>query len=263
MNASPPAQEQSLPSGLAQDQPSSRQQDDASVSPAEARAVRAWKESPFAIGYTLPTWQDERVGINEACLAYSRGDPSGYACSAYICSKLGAGRVGNMFVLRQTEEDVELASGQRTRRPRLVYMVGPYWTCMAFGTIPLILIVSFWAASQKLGKASKFVALAWLIVFACTIFSLLNVACRNPGIMYRYKERPSDGADWTWNDQALTFRPKKALYDPTCAVVVEDFDHVCPWTGTAIGKRNLMWFYLFQCSIFAAIVFDIALFVSY
>ena len=24
-----------------------------------------------------------------------------------------------------------------------------------------------------------------------------------------------------------------------CGVVIEEFDHVCPWTGTAIGKRNM------------------------
>ena len=30
-----------------------------------------------------------------------------------------------------------------------------------------------------------------------------------------------------------------------CGVVVEDYDHTCPWTGTAIGKGNIKWFYLF------------------
>jgi len=28
-------------------------------------------------------------------------------------------------------------------------------------------------------------------------------------------------------------------------VVIEDYDHLCPWTGTGIGKKNMLAFKLF------------------
>jgi hypothetical protein len=226
------------------------------------QALEHWRQSPFAVGFTKPTWKDEVMTFRDACLACTAGanrDTSSYICSAFLCSKLNAGRVGNMFVLRQRDEEYVLENGERKKRPRLICVAGPYWTFMAFITMPLILIVSAWTAFRKVNEVSIIVTFVWLFLLLGLVFSLLNVACRDPGIMYRCPERPPECDDWTWNDQALTFRPRNALYDPTCAVVVEEFDHTCPWTGTAIGKKNIMWFWAFQFFLFAALVLDIVL----
>ena len=40
-----------------------------------------------------------------------------------------------------------------------------------------------------------------------------------------------------------------AIYCRDCGVVVRGYDHLCPWTGTAIGERNLRCFYTFVGSV--------------
>ena len=110
--------------------------------------VKKWKESPFAVGLTEPTWEAERMNMS----ASSRGgrknddlpivddeylpkDTTGcLCCSAIVCSYLGAGRVGNMAVLSSSTEWVEFVeqdeeTGEETvtryTRPRLHWVVGP------------------------------------------------------------------------------------------------------------------------------------------
>tara|TARA_B110000971_G_scaffold206794_1_gene230382 strand:- start:161 stop:343 length:183 start_codon:yes stop_codon:yes gene_type:complete len=50
-----------------------------------------------------------------------------------------------------------------------------------------------------------------------------------------------------------------AVYDSECGCIVEEFDHVCPWTGTAIGKKNMSAFKFFVSGICVLIVVDILL----
>ncbi|KAL3905046.1 MAG: hypothetical protein SGILL_009833, partial [Bacillariaceae sp.] len=64
-------------------------------------------------------------------------------------------------------------------------------------------------------------------------------------VLYRHAEPPPDTDDWRWNDQAKTYRPPKSRFDRETQVVIEGFDHTCPWTGTAIGSRNMLWFRIF------------------
>jgi hypothetical protein len=74
------------------------------------------------------------------------------------------------------------------------------------------------------------------------------VSCRNPGILYRHAQPPPtqsssssnttgneqheqqqqaqwESQQWRWNDQAKSYRPPKARFDPETQVVVEGFDH--------------------------------------
>ena len=50
-----------------------------------------------------------------------------------------------------------------------------------------------------------------------------------------------------WNEQVGSYRPPDAMYCRECQVLIEDYDHFCPWTGTGIGKRNKMAFKCFMC----------------
>ena len=68
-----------------------------------------------------------------------------------------------------------------------------------------------------------------------------------------------DDGEWIWNDQALTFRPRKAKYDSTCACVFEKYDHTCPWTGTAIAKNNIVPFRIFVMLVVVMLLFNIVL----
>ena len=107
--------------------------------------VLKWKESPFAVGLTEPTWEAERLGLSTRGRKnddlpilddeYLPKDTTGcLCCSAVVCSFLGAGRVGNMVVLSSTtewvehvEQDLETGEEKVTRytRPKLNWVVGP------------------------------------------------------------------------------------------------------------------------------------------
>ena len=112
---------------------------------AESEQIRTkqWQESYFACGCTLSTWEAEYVQLKEngwkgecAKIMDNKSNntvPCG-CCSAIICSALGAGRVGNIAVLKQsnewvTEEVPDEENGrtktERSTRPRLDFVVGP------------------------------------------------------------------------------------------------------------------------------------------
>ena len=112
---------------------------------------KIWKESPFAVGLTEPTWEAERLSMsgkrkdrddedndNQPIMYdedYLQKDTTGcLCCSAVVCSYLGAGRVGNMVVLNastewveEVEQDEETGEEKVTRytRPKLNWVVGP------------------------------------------------------------------------------------------------------------------------------------------
>jgi hypothetical protein len=110
---------------------------------AENHLIRAkqWQESYFARGCTLSTWDAEYVqlkdnGLKGTCSKVMDGNdnvPCG-CCSAILCSAMGAGRVGNFAILKQsnewvTEEVPDEENGgtktERSTRPRLDFIVGP------------------------------------------------------------------------------------------------------------------------------------------
>ena len=115
--------------------------------------VKAWKESPFATGFVPQTWEEEyhnyRTNPKGECMKIVDNEsntPCG-CCSAMACSMLGAARVGNMAVFKQStewvDEVIEDENGetttQRSTRPKLHCVIGPYWPMLLFVTYPLIL----------------------------------------------------------------------------------------------------------------------------
>mmetsp|Transcript_18324 Transcript_18324/g.53563 ORF Transcript_18324/g.53563 Transcript_18324/m.53563 type:complete len:218 (-) Transcript_18324:181-834(-) len=167
-------------------------------------------------------------------------------------------RVGNLVVLFQLP-------AKPGETPRLLCVVGPYWPMMMCITTPLILAPCVGVVIY----AWPFVHYGVIIGFCCfaafTLTALWCTACSNPGLVPRYEERPPHAdSNWSWNDQTRTFRPRTARYVDDCGVLVDRYDHTCPWTGTAIGGGNIKYFYLFTGSIvplvFAVvIVFIVAL----
>lgn len=163
-----------------------------------------------------------------------------------------ARRVGNMTVLCETQ----LKSGDR----RLHAVVGPYWPMMAFVTFPVIILVSLLVAVMMLPHMPRPVQVVYWLLTLWVCLALLRVACTDPGIFRRVWKKPSSSqAVWLYSTQGQTWRPKHALYSRDCNVIVEGFDHTCPWTGTAIGKGNLDAFDCFTRSIVVLAFFDILL----
>ena len=101
---------------------------------------KIWRENFYAVGFTEPTWVEEyekyRKNMRKECCD-AAGDSDGLpciCCSAAVCSLIGAGRVGNMAVLKQStewvEEEEDPGDGsepviRRFTRPRLDIVVGP------------------------------------------------------------------------------------------------------------------------------------------
>lgn len=249
--------------------------------------IRHWKESPYAVGLVEPTWADELTRhkisehINSGPCGESCNDDTDPTCGcisfgAIVCSRLGAKRVGNMAVLKESVESVEdevneeeeideeNPDGRRGKRivsrRKIDLVVGPYWPMLIFVTYPLIFGVSFWAAYAGLpGKHPLFI-LFWFCSTMGLVVALFQTGFRDPGIMLRKREAPNGDANssgWRWNDQALTWRPRGAFYDSDCACVVEKFDHTCPWTGTAIGKKNMAPFQSFVGLVFFNLILDV------
>lgn len=71
------------------------------------------------------------------------------------------------------------------------------------------------------------------------------------------KERGERTGRWVWNDQASSWRPQLAGYDRDVNAIVTRFDHVCPFTGTAIGQLNIRSFYMFTFAIQVLIYFSL------
>ena len=260
--------------------------------------VKKWKESPFACGLTESTWRDEQR--RESSTRLLPPDESGcLCCSAYICAWLGATRVGNMAVLKQSQEWVEEivedeetgeTTTRRFSRPRLDIVVGPYWPMLVFVTYGIIFGLSIWTFQMGIwGKGKPPVLIfAWFCLTMGLIAALALTGCRDPGILYRTREEPPNDS-WRWSDPADSYRPRNAWFDADTGVVVEGFDHTyvktdhcslgvmlallgqyplltllisngenrCPWTGTAIGKKNMLSFQFFVCLVFVCMIMDI------
>lgn len=203
--------------------------------------LKHWQESPFATGLTEPTWLDESRKPCKPSKGYGdseleRDHTGCLCCSAWVCSRLGVERVGNMSVLKASEEHVEEItideeSGEMVvrsyTRPVIHMVVGPFWPMLFFITYPLIFVASWYSFKLLLkGNLSIVLIFVWALCTISLIISLALTACSDPGILYKHPNPPPQEENtWRWTDQAMSYRPRRAYYDPDCAVVVRDFDH--------------------------------------
>ena len=234
-----------------------------------------WRASAWAVGCVDPTWghtkqsaarrrKQRRSGeIHDARSSRQQEFEVYLTFASWICAAVGAKRVGNMAILIG---DVELGGEDGSEEvPRLSCVLGPYWPVNLLLVFPFVVALSLVVIIFGLPQQHPAIVAAWAVLTSCLLMSMVCVSCRDPGILRRHTEKPADiegGEDWIWNDQALTYRPKKAKYDPECACIFEEFDHVCPWTGTAIAGKNICCFRLFVTLIMGTIVFDVILLVS-
>ena len=158
------------------------------------------------------------------------------------CSRLGNFTVVLERLFQRDEKDPQ-------REPWLI--VGPYWPfCLALTTslmvlVPVVIVVVFWSVLPWYCKG-PFLGLQLVALAA-----LVSVGCRNPGLVPHLSNEPEESVNgdrkhkWVFNDLTGGWRPRGAQYDRDVNAVVQDFDHVCPFTGTAIGGGNLKCFYCF------------------
>uniref|UniRef100_A0A7S0H426 Palmitoyltransferase n=1 Tax=Amorphochlora amoebiformis TaxID=1561963 RepID=A0A7S0H426_9EUKA len=161
-------------------------------------------------------------------------------------------RVGNMHVILET-----MREGKR----KILCVMGPFWPCTILITYPIFTLVglglghTFWVVGYPLP-----LLIVWYVVVGFVLSCLGLTACCDPGILRRQSKRMH--SDWIWTKQTSSFRPRKAVYCRDCNCVIEEYDHVCPWTGTAIGKRNMCFFQAFVSSCAIMFVFAIVVVVA-
>ena len=193
---------------------------------------------------------DDAPGDDDACMR---------ACnciSARVCRALGARKLGHLAVLATTTRPRDGAT-------ELACVAGPFWPFTACITFPLIIVVETFAALYLLPRHSAWLVMLWALSLSLMVGGLLGTSCRDPGVLRRTLEKPErGGGGWRWSDQARTYRPPGAQYDSDCGVVIEGFDHVCPWTGTGIGARNMNAFHTFVSCLCVCLIFDVLLLVG-
>mmetsp|Transcript_34349 Transcript_34349/g.39132 ORF Transcript_34349/g.39132 Transcript_34349/m.39132 type:complete len:253 (-) Transcript_34349:411-1169(-) len=167
----------------------------------------------------------------------------------YFC--FCARRLGNMFIL------LEKSDG----RPCIV--AGPCWPFCMGVTVPLILGISalvciFILFNNTVGLP-LWVAYIYIVIVGLVILTLFMVSCRDPGLMERVTDPEAGEGGWFWNEQVGSFRPPGALYCRECEVLIEGYDHLCPWTGTGIGHGNMLAFKAFVVGVNLLCYFSIAL----
>ncbi len=256
----------------------------------ESIAYRHWRNSSYAVRCIPPTWEDEiqtrrnalvtsgessRNICTHACHHHNIDDNQSMCCclilSGYLCGSqyINAKRLGNMVVLKEeleeevgggmlTDEEDSPKKKNNTTRSRVVWMLGPYWPFLFCVTYPLVYGISFLTLIVAIPKQHSSILLLWVLCTGALFYNLFNVSCRDPGILRRHSEPPANHG-WRWHEETMSYIPRGAVYDPDCGCVIEEYDHVCPWTGTAIGKRNMPAFQGFVAMILLCMVLDILL----
>jgi len=200
--------------------------------------------------YAVSTrWEHQNTARQEKIA--NRGKNSCY-CAPCTCSVedfynyccCGARRrVGGMFFL------LERPDGSP------IIVAGPCWPFCTFITVPLILLVAALVSYFIIFGYGGYAVMPWwvsLIYFPfviLTLVALFLVSCRDPGMVEKVPDEEAAANGWYWNEQTSSFRPPGAMYCRECKVLIQDYDHLCPWTGTGIGKGNMLAFKVFVASI--------------
>lgn len=221
------------------------------------------------------------------CTAGNTGKVAPYYANTPLCTFRGYGpcvfslcgssyrcftRVGNMTILLERLSPSNRVSGDTERASldrHLVCLVGPYWPfCLATVVAPTV-VVTVLMVSLFWSVVPRPALLSFIALVSVAMLALCLTSCRDPGLVRHYPEEPEESKaeppgtrpskKWVFNDITNSWRPRGCQYDREVNAVVRNFDHVCPFTGTAIGGGNLYSFYVFVGAIMVALYFSIGI----
>mmetsp|Transcript_27381 Transcript_27381/g.46337 ORF Transcript_27381/g.46337 Transcript_27381/m.46337 type:complete len:277 (-) Transcript_27381:547-1377(-) len=217
-----------------QSQPTTSNSADANPNVKKIYAVSVrWEREQERLRQELDAATDP-VTNKRPCLTFTIEDFHKYFC---CCAR----RVGSFFFLLERKDGSPIIAA------------GPCWPFCTLVTVPLILVLStlvmvFIVFNKNSGMPWWF-ALIYCPILAFVLIALFCVSCRDPGLMERVADEETAEQGWFWNEQVGSYRPAGAMYCREGKALIMDFDHVCPWTGTAIGRNNMLQFRLFVFSV--------------
>merc|ERR1712216_623780 len=113
-------------------------------------------------------------------------------------------------------------------------VLGPYWhflliTLIVMSTITALIYASVLprhlTVERSVGLGLSVLA---LVALMCTAMS-------DPGIYPRHSKPLEDS--WTYSEYAQSYRPAGVIYCQQCQVLIEEYNHFCPWSGIVIGRE--------------------------
>ena len=195
-----------------------------------------------------------RIEFAERTSPHPRPASCGYdqaRCISEGCFGARWRRIGEFIVL----------SERRDGSLRLV--IGPYWHYALVHTVPAILLPAGLVAGFILPRMHWAVAAAYAALVAWTLGWLALTSTSDPGIAVRVPQQPPDRKQWIYSDQTASWRHVDTKYAIECGALVEGFDHVCPWTGTAIGRQNMPYYWRFVLSAASLLVVTLGLVIAF
>mmetsp|Transcript_9178 Transcript_9178/g.15394 ORF Transcript_9178/g.15394 Transcript_9178/m.15394 type:complete len:258 (-) Transcript_9178:72-845(-) len=193
------------------------------------------RKKQFAVSTRWEHQMSERGGV---------GDMHQYFC---CCAR----RLGNMFVLLQSRDGTPLV------------IAGPCWPFCLGVTTPMIAgisgLLTYFVLFNDKAEVPRIVTYIYLGAAGFVLLALCCVSCRDPGLMERVTDEEAGEGGWFWNEQVGSYRPPGALYCRECGVLIQDYDHLCPWTGTGIGKGNMVFFKIFVVGVNVLCYFTVGL----
>ncbi|KAJ8607370.1 hypothetical protein CTAYLR_010772 [Chrysophaeum taylorii] len=161
------------------------------------------------------------------------------------CNLVRVRKVGNFYILAEWRR----RDGKKRRM-----LLGPYWHFLLV-TLVVIAAVSVMIYAFVVPAEDEIERVIGLTVTMLAVSGLLCTALTDPGIFPRYSKPLVE--NWTYSEYAQSYRPPGVIFCQQSQVLIEDYNHFCPWSGTVIGKGNEAYFQVFIVAIVVAFLYDL------
>jgi len=148
--------------------------------------------------------------------------------------------------------------GDKWGNPKII--IGPHWP-MYFCFCPFMSFCFFMIFYSIWDYLHIILQMIGLSVFLLFFISYTYLFLANPGMPVinenSYEGKPRNKYKFCNECKIWVSNKKTTEHCFDCNVCVEGYDHHCPWTGKCIGKRNIIFFYIFITTVLFSIVFFI------
>jgi hypothetical protein len=161
-----------------------------------------------------------------------------------------------LFKVRKVGQIIVLAEWEGSNGQKKRIVLGPYWhflliTLTVMSTITALIYASVLPRHLSIERSVGLgLSILALIALMCTAMS-------DPGIYPRHSKPLED--NWTYSEYAQSYRPAGVIYCQQCQVLIEEYNHFCPWSGIVIGKGNEPFFQVFITSTVLALMYDVVI----